>query len=103
MDLITSGRMKPALLAILIAATFCGTTSAENVLPTIQTQSQWYQDGQNLVVDKVDNNVINGAGKAKNVILFVGDGMGVSTLTAARILQGQIAGGEGEENALSFE
>jgi alkaline phosphatase len=105
MDLFTSGRMRPALVATLLATTFCGaaTVSAANVLPTIQTQSQWYQDGQDLVADKVDNNVINGAGKAKNVILFVGDGMGVSTLTAARILQGQIAGGEGEENALSFE
>jgi alkaline phosphatase len=42
-------------------------------------------------------------GKAKNVILFVGDGMGVSTLTAARILEGQRKGMLGEENSLSFE
>lgn len=41
--------------------------------------------------------------KAKNVILFVGDGMGVSTVTAARIFDGQSRGGQGEENALSFE
>ena len=42
-------------------------------------------------------------GKAKNVILFVGDGMGVSTLTASRILEGQRKGMQGEENSLSFE
>ena len=41
--------------------------------------------------------------RAKNVILFVGDGMGISTVTAARILAGQLAGGNGEENLLSFE
>ncbi len=41
--------------------------------------------------------------KARNVILFIGDGMGVSTVTAARILQGQQAGQSGEENYLSFE
>ena len=41
--------------------------------------------------------------RAKNVILFVGDGMGVTTLTAARILEGQIRGESGEENRLSFE
>jgi len=41
--------------------------------------------------------------KAKNVILFVGDGMGVTTLTAARILEGQMRGTSGEENRLSFE
>lgn len=41
--------------------------------------------------------------RAKNVILFVGDGMGVSTVTAARILEGQNKGGAGEENSLSFD
>lgn len=35
-------------------------------------------------------------GKAKNLIIFIGDGMGVSTLTAARIWQGQKAGRDGE-------
>ncbi|MDB6060042.1 MAG: alkaline phosphatase [Verrucomicrobiaceae bacterium] len=40
---------------------------------------------------------------AKNVILFVGDGMGISTVTAARILQGQLQGRDGEFNRLSFE
>jgi alkaline phosphatase len=47
--------------------------------------------------------VANLRGKAKNVILFVGDGMGVSTVTAARILDGQMNGLAGEENQLSFD
>ncbi|NNC38896.1 MAG: alkaline phosphatase [Hyphomonadaceae bacterium] len=41
--------------------------------------------------------------KAKNVILFIGDGMGVSTITAARIFDGQSKGMSGEDNQLSFE
>lgn len=41
--------------------------------------------------------------KAKNVILFIGDGMGVTTFTAARIYDGQSKGMSGEENQLSFE
>jgi alkaline phosphatase len=43
--------------------------------------------------------------KARNVILFVGDGMGATTITAARILDGQQKKSAygGEENALSFE
>ncbi|MFM1887341.1 MAG: hypothetical protein RL026_2498, partial [Pseudomonadota bacterium] len=41
--------------------------------------------------------------RARNVILFVGDGMGISTLTAARILEGQRRGESGEDNRLSFE
>ena len=40
---------------------------------------------------------------AKNIILFIGDGMGVSTLTASRIFEGQQHGESGEENRLSFE
>lgn len=42
-------------------------------------------------------------GPARNVILFVGDGMGVATVTAARILDGQNRGQPGEENFLAFE
>ena len=42
-------------------------------------------------------------GIARNEILFVGDGMGVSTVTAARIMEGQFLGGACEEHALSFE
>lgn len=42
-------------------------------------------------------------GKAKNVILFVGDGMSLTTVTAARILEGQRKGGPGEDNRLSWE
>jgi alkaline phosphatase len=41
--------------------------------------------------------------KAKNVILFIGDGMGISTITAARIYEAQNRGETGEENSLSFE
>ncbi len=41
--------------------------------------------------------------RAKNVILFLGDGMGISTVTAARILEGQLRGESGEENQLSFD
>ena len=41
--------------------------------------------------------------KVKNVILFIGDGMGISTITAARIYEAQKRGETGEENQLSFE
>ncbi|HEX8232573.1 MAG TPA: alkaline phosphatase [Caulobacteraceae bacterium] len=42
-------------------------------------------------------------GRAKNVILFLGDGMGVSTVTAGRIFEGQSRGVDGESNVLAFE
>ena len=40
---------------------------------------------------------------ADNVIIFIGDGLGPTTVTAARILRGQINGRPGEENILNFE
>ncbi|XP_010183946.1 PREDICTED: alkaline phosphatase, tissue-nonspecific isozyme [Mesitornis unicolor] len=40
---------------------------------------------------------------AKNLILFLGDGMGVSTVTATRILKGQLQHGKGEENLLEMD
>ncbi|MGI9247909.1 MAG: alkaline phosphatase [Woeseiaceae bacterium] len=43
------------------------------------------------------------SGRAENIILFIGDGMGVSTVTAARIFDGQSQGKSGEEHVLPFE
>src|SRR3546814_2776595 len=42
-------------------------------------------------------------GQAKNVIVFLGDGMSLATVTAARILDGQRKGHPGEENQLAWE
>lgn len=71
-----------------------------DVLPDYQTDSPWFTDAQTNIAAKLDTNNVF---KAKNVILFVGDGMGISTLTAARILHGQMQGNDGEEGLLSFE
>lgn len=66
-----------------------------------QTPEDWYRSGR-LAVEAARERPAR-TGRAKNVILFVGDGMGVTTVTAARILEGQLRGKQGEENLLSFE
>jgi len=66
-----------------------------------ESPQQWYRDGARAARDGAQLRP-TGA-KARNVILFVGDGMGVSTVAAARIREGQLKGRSGEENALSFE
>ena len=48
-------------------------------------------------------NIVPNVNTAKNVILFIGDGMGITTVTAARIFDGQSKGMLGEENVLPFE
>lgn len=71
-----------------------------NVIPEHQSDNPWYTDAKASVKEKPR---FIGRKKAKNVILFVGDGMGVSTVTASRILEGQQKGMNGEENNLSFD
>lgn len=41
--------------------------------------------------------------RAKSSIIFIGDGMSLSTITAARILYGQLLNRSGEEEQLSFD
>lgn len=62
--------------------------------------NSWFEQAESNVASAEEYTVVPGA--AKNIILFVGDGMGISTVTAARILEGQLKGMDGEENVLSF-
>lgn len=66
-----------------------------------ETQATWQRDGW-LAVERAKNEKPR-KGKARNIVLFIGDGMGVTTQTASRILEGQLRGESGEENRLSFE
>jgi alkaline phosphatase len=42
-------------------------------------------------------------GKAKNVIMFIVDGLSIPTITAARIMEGQNQGVDGESHSLAFD
>ncbi|MGB0450382.1 MAG: alkaline phosphatase, partial [Porticoccaceae bacterium] len=71
---------------------------------TNTTGNSWYQQAAAAVASTNGHSqkIATEPGSAKNIILFVGDGMGISTVTAARILEGQQRGMQGEENSLSF-
>lgn len=66
-----------------------------------ESREKWLADGRAAVERAKQLAPITN--RAKNVILMTGDGMGVTTVTAARILEGQRRGEPGEENLLSFE
>lgn len=68
----------------------------------VPLENPWITQGRQ-AVDQAQALSFRHNERAKQVILFVGDGMGVSTITAARILEGQRRGEPGEENHLSFE
>ena len=69
--------------------------------PDQREKNAWFATGREAV--RRASSVVAGEPPARNVILFVGDGMGISTITAARILEGQRRGQNGEENSLAFE
>ncbi|KAJ7388199.1 hypothetical protein OS493_039271 [Desmophyllum pertusum] len=52
-----------------------------------QDTNSWYKDGVKLIQDNLG--VKPNTNTAKSAILFLGDGMGFSTITAGRILDGR--------------
>ncbi|KAL0822116.1 hypothetical protein ABMA28_005480 [Loxostege sticticalis] len=66
-----------------------------------RTKQFWYDEAQAAIEKRARRS--SGQGKAKNIVMFLGDGMSVPTLAAARTLLGQRQGRTGEESELSFE
>jgi len=94
-----------AAVAVTLAVAPALTPVSHAQRPAVQGPEavrDWWRSGQQFI-DSGEREVRPIRHRAKNVILFIGDGMGVSTATAARILEGQQQGKPGEENQLSFE
>ena len=64
-----------------------------------ETPQWWFRNGAHAAQQARGEH----AGSARNIILFLGDGMSLTTITAARIMEGQRQGGSGEEHHLAFE
>jgi alkaline phosphatase len=95
---------KAISLSVALAVVVAPMTPALGAGPTTggaESVQDWFIAGQRFIAD--GERLQSDEGRAKNVILFIGDGMGISTVTAARILEGQMHGRTGEENSLSFE
>lgn len=90
-------------LGLLIGASPAWSAEAStesSVPPSTESPERWYREGRDEVAER---RARSGAGEARNLVLFVGDGMSLATISAARILAGQRAGGPGEEHVLAFE
>lgn len=92
---------KQLFLASSIMIALMGTNAAFAAVDAPQKDDVWYQDAQTKIAEAKANLPINKP--AKNVILFVGDGMSIGTITAARIFEGQRKGMTGEEYRLTME
>jgi alkaline phosphatase len=62
-----------------------------------QQEVRWNSEASK-TIDEILNHQIN-KNVAKNVILFLGDGMGISTVTAGRIRKGQLINGSNSFNS----
>lgn len=63
--------------------------------------AHWEREGQNYLHASLRLRKLNTV--AKNVIFFLGDGMGISTVTATRIFKGQLENKGGEDELLYFD
>lgn len=92
--------MKPATFGATLALAACTATGCASAPPTDTPGRSWSSLHESLR-DRAA--IAVNERTARNVILFVGDGMGVATVTATRIFDGQSRGEPGEENRLAFE
>jgi alkaline phosphatase len=96
------------MMRTLIAALLLGIAAPALAAPVLDTpvKDDFWVAGRAALAERLA--VANRPKRAKNVILMIGDGMGIATITAARIYDGQNPGDgkprrSGEENSLSFE
>lgn len=90
-----------SLMCAVNAPLLWAQAATNNAAAEFNTPAYWYDSGQAALRAAKQNAYVGE--RAKNVILFVGDGMGISTVTAARILEGQLQQRDGESNRLAFE
>ncbi|XP_076087473.1 alkaline phosphatase-like isoform X1 [Mytilus galloprovincialis] len=83
-------------LISLLSATF-----GNPVTKTVEDANYWRNQAQDDLNQRLS--YLRNTNAAKNVIMFLGDGMGISTVTAARIHKGQLNGQTGEETEMTFE
>lgn len=71
--------------------------------PNNDDQQYWREYGEKYLRKVLKAQGIKGVDVARNVILFIGDGMSFATVAAGRVLKGQMNGKSGEEAEMVFE
>lgn len=95
-------RLGSVLLTVLVIQWFANLTHAGRTDWSVEKNASFWREEARLSIDEIlkkrDNTRV-----AKNVIMFLGDGMGVSTVTAGRIRKGQANGQLGEDLVTEME
>lgn len=88
-------------LSVTLCTGWVATVCAEEKAQLVQHEDPYFKQAQEQLQQRLAQP--KNTNRAKNVILVVGDGMGFSTVTAARIFEGQQRGVDGESNVLAWE
>lgn len=90
--------MRMRTVLSMLAASLPTTALAQEVS---QADNPWFAAAQSVIDQRIalEPNI----NRARNVILFVGDGMGVGTNYAIRLMAGQAEGGLGDDYVLPYE
>ncbi|KAG8445037.1 hypothetical protein GDO86_009976 [Hymenochirus boettgeri] len=83
-------------LCFCTARTLCATIPEEEKTPEFWNNKMKFRISEALNMKPIEH-------RAKNLIIFLGDGMGIPTVTATRILSGQLEGMLGEEYELTMD
>ncbi|KAI9553566.1 hypothetical protein GHT06_021484 [Daphnia sinensis] len=116
MKLLISSTLASSLLLLFLSAELFGVSNADEYHHISQHNARsknqrnravtedaayWKSTAQSLLQAELNKKPIEA--QAKNIIFFLGDGMSIATVTAARIYKGQKAGKTGEEEQLTFD
>lgn len=100
----------PALLVLLVTVATSGDRyhqsarllrNPDTLNPAESSPDYWYNEAKAGIEQRLLQ--LQNKNKARNVIMFLGDGMSIPTLAAARTLYGQRNNRTGEETKLYFE
>ncbi|XP_063536852.1 membrane-bound alkaline phosphatase-like [Cydia strobilella] len=83
------------------AAAAAGSSRAATPDAAERAAAYWYSEAFAAIDERLTEPTYDDV--AKNVVMFLGDGLSVPTLAPARTLRGQLAGRTGEEERLVFE
>ncbi|MBN3325856.1 PPB phosphatase, partial [Atractosteus spatula] len=97
----TEDRMK--LTSVFLCTSLVWVCSGKPEFPEEEKNPRFWNDMAQKTLQKALSLQEHNKNIAKNIILFLGDGMGIPTVTAARILKGQMNGYSGEETELEMD
>lgn len=93
--------MKCLILIACLYISRCGSFFLRDEIMLESSAKFWKRNAQKDLLEKLSQTM--NLNKANKMIFFLGDGMSIPTITAARIYKGQMEGLDGERDSLSFE